>query len=160
MIALGTSKNRCERADYRADEAQRPRHNNELAEEAKTKFWRRLTFVQRKSSPPPGGRVETSTAQGSNLDAQLFYRVALLNSLLSLSLTSGAAEELKMGVPGAELARQKCMLCHDAKNIVRLRLTRGGWEDTVDLMIERGAPINKQERTVIIDYLTENYGVK
>jgi len=65
-----------------------------------------------------------------------------------------------MGVPGAELARQKCMLCHDAKNIVRLRLTRGGWEDTVDLMIERGAPINKQERTVIIDYLTENYGVK
>ncbi len=83
----------------------------------------------------------------------------LLMTALSLPLATPAAE-LKMGVPGAELTKEKCVLCHDADNIVRVRQSRGGWEDTVDLMIRRGAPINEKERAIIVDYLTTHYGPK
>ncbi len=76
---------------------------------------------------------------------------------LGFPLLAGG-EELKSGVPGAELARSKCLLCHEAGHIVRLRQSRAAWEDTVDLMIRRGAPISPEERGIILDYLTAHYG--
>lgn len=67
-------------------------------------------------------------------------------------------EALVAGVPGADLVRARCTLCHEAGHITRARLTLSEWEDTVRLMIRRGAPIAPEELPAILDYLTTHYG--
>lgn len=62
------------------------------------------------------------------------------------------------GVAGASLVRAKCLLCHEAGHITRSRLSRPEWDDTVKLMIKRGAPITPEEIPAILDYLTTHYG--
>lgn len=62
------------------------------------------------------------------------------------------------GVPGAKLVRAKCLLCHEASHITRARLSLSEWEDTVQLMIRRGAPITPDELPAILDYLATHYG--
>ncbi|MCS6785999.1 MAG: hypothetical protein NZ524_03045 [Thiobacillaceae bacterium] len=68
------------------------------------------------------------------------------------------AEEMRLNVPGAELVKARCTLCHEAGHFVRLRQDRAAWEDTVELMIRRGAPIEPQEKPIILDYLVRHYG--
>jgi hypothetical protein len=67
-------------------------------------------------------------------------------------------EALTGGVPGADVVKVKCVLCHDAGPIVRAKLSRGEWEDTLQLMLKRGAPLAADELPVILEYLTRNYG--
>jgi cytochrome c5 len=67
------------------------------------------------------------------------------------------AEKLAEGI-GADLVQTKCTLCHDIGNITRVRQSREEWEDTLKVMIRRGAPISPEEETVILEYLTRHYG--
>jgi hypothetical protein len=83
-------------------------------------------------------------------------RLAVLG-LLCLPLLA-VGDELKMGVAGADVVKAKCTLCHEAGHFVRLRQDRATWEDTIDLMIRRGAPIDAGEKAIILDYLTTHYG--
>ena len=80
-------------------------------------------------------------------------------SLLIFAPASGQqqAEKLAEG-SGADLVQAKCTLCHDLGNITRIRQSRGEWEDTIKIMIRRGAPISSAEETVILEYLTKHYG--
>lgn len=71
---------------------------------------------------------------------------------------AAGAQPLIDGVPGASLVRAKCLLCHEAGHITRSRLSRPEWDDTVKLMIKRGAPITPEEIPAILDYLTTHYG--
>lgn len=84
-------------------------------------------------------------------------RAAVFLALAALAATA-VADELKMGVPNAELVKARCTLCHEAGHFVRLRQDRAAWEDTVELMIRRGAPIEPQEKPLILDYLVTHYG--
>lgn len=71
--------------------------------------------------------------------------------------TPQPAEPLVTGVPGADLVAARCTMCHEAAHITRSRLTRGEWDDTIKLMIQRGAPITPDEEKVILDYLAKHY---
>ncbi len=85
--------------------------------------------------------------------------VSVLALALGFPLAADASsDDLKAGVAGAGLARAKCLLCHEAGHITRIRQSRAAWEDTVDLMIRRGAPVSPEERDVILDYLVTHYG--
>lgn len=64
-----------------------------------------------------------------------------------------AADPLPVG-PGADLLYAKCQLCHSLSYpLAKAGLSKAAWADIVDTMIERGAPINEQEQTIIIQYL-------
>lgn len=84
-------------------------------------------------------------------------RIAVFLACATLA-SAVPAEALKMGVPNAELVKARCTLCHEAGHFVRLRQDRAAWEDTVELMIRRGAPIEPQEKPLILDYLVTHYG--
>lgn len=84
-------------------------------------------------------------------------RTAVFLAFAALA-TAVPADELKMGVPHAELVKARCTLCHEAGHFVRLKQDRAAWEDTVELMIRRGAPIEPQEKPLILDYLVTHYG--
>jgi predicted HD phosphohydrolase len=89
------------------------------------------------------------------------FPVLLLSmaSLFILSAASGQqpAEKVADG-PGADLVRVKCSLCHDLGHITRIRQTREEWDDTIQTMIRRGAPLTQAEVAIIVEYLTKFYG--
>ena len=77
--------------------------------------------------------------------------------ILSPAKGQQPAEKLIEG-PGADLVRAKCSLCHDLGHITRVRQTKEEWEDTIQTMNKRGAPITSAEASIIIEYLTRFYG--
>jgi len=84
-------------------------------------------------------------------------------ALALLFLVGGGMSHAQPGAgfaegPGADLVKKKCTLCHDPANIISLRQTREEWEETVRVMIRRGAPVSAAELGPIVDYLTKYYG--
>lgn len=70
--------------------------------------------------------------------------------------TRAARQDLPEG-KGAELARDKCLSCHEADLIVSQRLSRQGWTREVEKMIRWGAVASEAEKEVLIDYFAANF---
>ena len=58
---------------------------------------------------------------------------------------------------GSDLTTARCATCHDARHITRGRLSRGQWEDNVQNMKDRGAPMAPHEMPIIVEYLATYY---
>lgn len=71
-----------------------------------------------------------------------------------------AAEKRIVAGPGAGLVATKCAICHDLTHITRSRLGQFEWEDTVQLMVNRGLVISPEETKTALNYLTQFYGPK
>jgi cytochrome c5 len=70
--------------------------------------------------------------------------------------TRAARQDLPEG-KGAELARDRCVSCHEADLIVSQRLSRQGWTREVEKMIRWGAVASEAEKEVLIDYFAANF---
>src|SRR5215470_1697930 len=70
--------------------------------------------------------------------------------------TRAARQELPEG-KGSELARDKCLICHEADVIVSQRLSRQGWTREVEKMIRWGAVVSDAEKEVLIDYFAAHF---
>jgi cytochrome c5 len=70
--------------------------------------------------------------------------------------TRAAWQDLPEG-KGVELARDKCVTCHEADVIVAQRLSRQGWTREVDKMIRWGAVVNDAEKEILIDYFAARF---
>ena len=82
----------------------------------------------------------------------------ILITLLLLLPSLALAEGLPKG-PGAELVYAKCQICHDLTYpLQNAGLSEADWEGIVDDMIDYGAPINEEERAVLIQYLATYLG--
>jgi hypothetical protein len=46
-----------------------------------------------------------------------------------------------------------CIPCHSPETVAQQRLDRATWEAVVDRMISYGAPISRQTRPLIVEYL-------
>ena len=51
-----------------------------------------------------------------------------------------------------------CTKCHGPINIAKMRLSRGGWDDQVADMVERGAVATPKELATVVNYLAANFG--
>jgi cytochrome c5 len=70
--------------------------------------------------------------------------------------TRAAWQELPDG-KGAELARERCVNCHEADLIVSQRLSRQGWTREVEKMIRWGAVASDAEKEILIDYFAAHF---
>lgn len=70
--------------------------------------------------------------------------------------THAAWQDLPEG-KGAELARDRCLSCHEADLIVSQRLSRQGWTREVDKMIRWGAVASEAEKEILIDYFASHF---
>jgi competence ComEA-like helix-hairpin-helix protein len=52
-----------------------------------------------------------------------------------------------------------CGDCHEPDRIREVRRTRGGWEEVIEKMIEKGAVGNEQDFNQVLQYLLTNYGM-
>ncbi|MEO6726248.1 MAG: hypothetical protein ABIU20_08440 [Blastocatellia bacterium] len=59
---------------------------------------------------------------------------------------------------GVELARDKCMTCHEADLIAAQRLSKQGWTREVEKMMRWGAKATDAEKAILIDYFSAHFG--
>ncbi|CAI8825503.1 cytochrome c [Methylocaldum szegediense] len=91
-------------------------------------------------------------------------RNALLPAVFVVA-TASAGEmriELEKGA-GYDIVMENCTLCHSLDYIPMHSgfMKRTDWQATVDKMVNvMGAPIDKDDIPVIVDYLTTHYGVE
>ncbi|MGE0130186.1 MAG: hypothetical protein AB7U82_19040 [Blastocatellales bacterium] len=94
----------------------------------------------------------------SNL-IKLSFALAAMIFAASVSMNktiSAAPQDLPEG-KGMELARDKCVTCHEADVIVAQRLSRQGWTREVEKMIRWGAVVSNSEKEILIDYFAANF---
>ena len=83
---------------------------------------------------------------------------------ISLWAATGADSQSS---PNAQLAagaaKEKvetaCLTCHEARIIVQQRLSKPAWTKELDKMIKWGAEVDVNDRDVLIEYLSTNFGV-
>src|SRR5215470_1143182 len=70
--------------------------------------------------------------------------------------TRAARQELPEG-KGVELARDRCVSCHEADVIIAQRLSKQGWTREVEKMIRWGAVASDSEKESLVDYFAANF---
>ena len=58
---------------------------------------------------------------------------------------------------GKELVQKVCTLCHDLDRLSTVNFSRADWKDLVDQMVIYGAPLSKENITVVSDYLAKSF---
>jgi hypothetical protein len=58
---------------------------------------------------------------------------------------------------GKTLVEQTCSQCHPLSRVTQARKTEQGWRQTVQRMVSYGAPLNREEEQVVIQYLAATY---
>jgi len=71
--------------------------------------------------------------------------------LVALAAAGGAQES-------PALFQRVCGTCHKPERAVSTRRTRQQWEETIDLMVEKGMKSSDEELTKVLDYLVGQYG--
>jgi cytochrome c5 len=60
--------------------------------------------------------------------------------------------------PARALVTERCLLCHGAGLIAQQRKDAAAWGRTVTQMRTWGTPIQDDDQTAIVGYLTQHYG--
>ena len=60
--------------------------------------------------------------------------------------------------PGRRLVEEICSFCHGLAKLKGQAYTRDEWESVTKGMIFEGAPVTKDEFSLILDYLEKNFG--
>ena len=60
--------------------------------------------------------------------------------------------------PGREIAERACLICHSPMLVTQQTKDSTGWEKTLTLMQEWGAPVTPAERGTLRGYLLTNFG--
>lgn len=58
---------------------------------------------------------------------------------------------------GADIARNRCLLCHEADVIVAQKLSRPGWVREVEKMVRWGAVVKDEEKDALVDYFAARF---
>jgi virginiamycin B lyase len=58
------------------------------------------------------------------------------------------------------LVQQNCVACHDLRNVVNSNKSQEDWDNTVDMMMNAGAPITQAQSKEIKDYLIASFPEK
>ena len=74
------------------------------------------------------------------------------------ALRTGALLENETFHIAEALLQERCTQCHGLNQTTSARKSRGEWDQTVTRMVSKGANLNDEEQTVLIDYLAQTYG--
>ena len=92
-----------------------------------------------------------------------FRRAALgVNLLLGAAVffgsTLAAGNPPPRQEPGKKLVEEICSFCHGLARLKDQAYTRDQWENVIKGMVSEGAPVTDEEFSLILDYLTKNFG--
>jgi len=79
--------------------------------------------------------------------------------LMAVVATAEAAQTAGLpDGPGKALVTERCLLCHSAALIAQQRKDAAAWGRTVTQMRTWGTPIQDQDQTALVAYLTDHFG--
>lgn len=81
--------------------------------------------------------------------------------MVLLTLPLAAGQEKKSDLPdgpGKEQLQRVCSSCHELETVTAARRTKGGWQQTIEDMVDRGAEGSDEDMAAILSYLTTFYG--
>ncbi|MGB6309331.1 MAG: heme-binding protein [Steroidobacteraceae bacterium] len=81
------------------------------------------------------------------------WAIVKLLLMMSLSTTAFAQDYLLPNAPGKKELTTSCEICHGIEAIVKHRRSAHQWDDMVNLMIQRGAPVTEEQKKVMLTYL-------
>ena len=89
----------------------------------------------------------------------------LIMTIFATACSSGTSSPTPITAPastttldGATLVQQRCAVCHPLTFVEKSRHTAADWKLIVDAMISRGARLTTDEETIVVNYLSANYG--
>jgi cytochrome c5 len=89
-------------------------------------------------------------------------RIALSKTALSTEETSDVVGYLARHFGpqdrGKILVEEICSFCHGVSRIKDHAFTRDEWNNVIKGMVDEGAPVTDAELSLILDYLTKNFG--
>jgi len=59
---------------------------------------------------------------------------------------------------GAALVQERCSVCHPLSRVEASRHTAVDWQLIVDMMVSRGAQLTPEEKSIVVNYLSTNFG--
>ena len=80
----------------------------------------------------------------------------MVAAFLCSVLPARAQSQLPEG-SGKQLVESACARCHGVDRVARARFARDDWQDTVNLMVDFGASLAKNDIPVVVEYLTKNF---
>jgi cytochrome c5 len=83
--------------------------------------------------------------------------VLAICGFVSLQGPAAAARQDLPAGPGVELARERCLGCHEADLIVAQRLSRPGWVREVEKMVRWGAVVSDAEKETLVEYFSVRF---
>lgn len=83
-------------------------------------------------------------------------RKIVMSIVISAVALAGCSEKPGKGEPGAALLDSRCGRCHPT-GVKKAHATKEEWGETVNKMIARGAALNADEKTVLVDFLVKYY---
>jgi len=61
-------------------------------------------------------------------------------------------------IDGMTLLNDRCTRCHNLDRVINLKESQSGWDRIINKMIGKGAVLNPDQKNILFDYLTQNYG--
>jgi mono/diheme cytochrome c family protein len=77
-------------------------------------------------------------------------------SMFAVVATAAPAKQLPDG-PGKEPLERVCSACHGPEMVMGRGLTKDGWTQVVQDMVQRGAQGSEDDFNQIVDYLAKNF---
>ena len=84
-------------------------------------------------------------------------RTLLASLVLLIAAPAARAQDLPAGGPGRDAVVKRCISCHEADLIVQQRLSRTGWQRSLEKMMRWGATVDAEERDPMLDYLAAHF---
>ncbi len=85
----------------------------------------------------------------------LFAAAGLLLATAAVAQRGPAA--LPAG-PGHDQVQAACSSCHEIGIVTSKRYSAAKWDELVQQMVSRGAPVSDADYDVVVAYLTKHYG--
>lgn len=88
----------------------------------------------------------------------------LILSAAALAATAAVAQQAPADHPalpdgpGKEQVTTACAGCHDLSVVTAKRYSAARWDEVVQQMISRGAPVDDKDYDAVVAYLVKNYG--
>ena len=60
--------------------------------------------------------------------------------------------------PGEKILNTACTSCHELRPVETSALDAEGWQKVIASMVEKGAPVKKEDEPLLVKYLVNNYG--
>jgi alcohol dehydrogenase (cytochrome c) len=84
-------------------------------------------------------------------------RALLLSTIFLCSVLPGRSQNPLPDGNGKQIVEKTCVRCHSLETVVSKRLTREGWQATINDMVMIGASLEKADIPLVVDYLAKNF---